>query len=85
MLSDYLNFEFDCKGKSIKGFCMKIHDDFHETYAVLIDGYHSFCVWLDASNSTWKSSKYTKIEPSVLEQIIQKLNHQKHNEPSMTS
>lgn len=73
MLSNYLNFQFDVQGRPIKGFCMKIHDDFHETYAVVIDGYHSFCVWLDASTSTWCSSKYTNIEPIVLDQIIEHL------------
>ena len=74
MLSNYLNFQFDVQGKPVKGFCMRIHDDFHETYAVVMDGYHSFCVWLDQPTSTWKSSKYTNIEPGVLEKIIGYLN-----------
>ncbi len=72
MLSNYLNFQFDVQGKPIKGFCMRIHDDFHETYAVVVDGYHSFCVWLDNS-STWRSSKHTAVEPGVLERIIRQL------------
>ena len=74
LLSNYLNFQFDVQGKPVKGFCMRIHDDFHETYAVVMDGYHSFCVWLDQPTSTWKSSKYTNIEPGVLEKIISYLN-----------
>ncbi len=74
MLSNYVNFDFDVQGKPVKGFCMKIHDDFHETYAVVMDGYHSFCVWLDESSSTWKSSKYVNVEPGVLEKIINYLN-----------
>ncbi|RZM00109.1 MAG: hypothetical protein EOO88_58990 [Pedobacter sp.] len=69
MLSNYLNLQFDVNGKSVKGFCMRIQDDFHETYAVVLDGYHSFCVWIDNS-STWKSSKYTNVEPGVLDSII---------------
>jgi len=72
MLSNYLNFDFDVKGKHVKGFCMRIQDDFHETYAVIVEGCHSFCVWLD-SNSTWRTSKYTNIEPSVLENILRRL------------
>jgi hypothetical protein len=73
MLSNYLNFQFYVKERPIKGFCMKIHDDFHETYAVVIDGYHSFCIWLDASTSTWCFSKYTNIDRGILDQIIQNL------------
>lgn len=72
MLSNYLNFQLDVQGKPVKGFCMQIQDDFHETYAVILDGYHSFCIWLDSS-STWHSSKHTRVEPTVLEQIISKL------------
>ena len=72
MLSNYLNFQFDVQGKPVKGFCMRIQDDFHETYAVILDGYHSFCVWLDAS-STWHTSKYISVEPGVVDQIITQL------------
>jgi len=72
MLSNYLNLQFDVNGKPVKGFCMRIQDDFHETYAVVLDGYHSFCVWIDNS-STWKSSKYTNVEPGVLDRIINHL------------
>ena len=74
MLSNYLNFRFDVQGKPVKGFCMRIQDDFHETYAVIMDGYHSFCVWLDKPTSTWRSSKYINVEPGVLEKIIDHLN-----------
>lgn len=69
MLSNYLNFQFDVQGKPIKGFCMRIHDDFHETYAVMVDGYHSFCVWID-NTATWRSSKHVAIESGVLDKII---------------
>jgi hypothetical protein len=69
MSNNYSDFQFDVQGKSIKGFCMRIHDDFHETYAVVLDGYHSFCVWLDGS-SNWRSSKHIAVEPGVLERVI---------------
>ncbi|MEJ7559529.1 MAG: hypothetical protein WKF66_14565 [Pedobacter sp.] len=72
MLSNYLNFQFDVQGRPINGFCMRIQDDFHETYAVIVDGYHSFCVWVDSS-STWRTSKNTSVEPSVLQYIISQL------------
>jgi hypothetical protein len=39
-----------------------------------MDGYHSFCVWLDKPSSTWRSSKYVNVEPGVLEKIINHLN-----------
>ncbi|WP_316789284.1 hypothetical protein [Pedobacter frigoris] len=78
MLSNYLNFQFDVQGKPVKGFCMQIQDDFHETYAVILDGYHSFCVWLDSS-STWRFSRHTSVEPGILEQIISKLSTTKEN------
>lgn len=74
MRSNYHNFQFDVQGKPVKGFCMRIQDDFHETYAVIVDGYHSFCIWLDQPSSTWRSSKYTNVEPGVLEKIISHLN-----------
>ncbi len=72
MLSNYLNFDFEDKGKHVTGFCMRIEDDFHETYAVVMEGYHSFCIWIDA-NSTWKTSKYTNVEPGILEKIFHRL------------
>jgi hypothetical protein len=72
MLSDYLNFHFDVQGRPINGFCMRIQDDFHETYAVIVDGYHSFCVWMDSS-STWRTSKNAAVEPSVLQRILSEL------------
>ena len=73
MLSDYLNLQFDVKGKTFKGFCMRIHDDFHLTYAVILEDCHSFCVWLDEKTSQWCYSKYTIIDKMVLDQIIGRL------------
>lgn len=78
MLSNYLNLQFDVQGKPVNGFCMQIQDDFHETYAVILDGYHSFCVWLDSS-STWRASRNASVEPGVLAQIISKLSLNKSN------
>jgi hypothetical protein len=72
MMSNYLNLQFDLAGKPVSGFCMQIHDDFHETYAVVLDGYHSFCVWLDG-NANWKFSKYANIEPGILDKVISQL------------
>ena len=72
MLSNYLNVQFDVNGKRVNGFCMQIQDDFHETYAVILDGYHSFCVWLDGS-ANWHFSKNASVEPSILAQIVSKL------------
>jgi hypothetical protein len=79
MLSNYLNFQFDVQGKPVKGFCMQIQDDFHETYAVILDGYHSFCVWLDSS-ATWRFSRHTSVEPTILEQIVSRLSSSKEPE-----
>lgn len=73
MLSDYLNLQFDVKGKTFKGFCMRIHDDFHLTYAVILEDCHSFCVWLDEKTSQWCYSKYTIIDKMVLDKIIGQL------------
>ena len=73
MLSNYLNLQFDVKGKTFKGFCMRIQDDFHLTYAVILEDCHSFCIWLDEKSSKWCSSKFTNLDPSVLDQIIGKL------------
>lgn len=73
MLSDYLNLQFDVKGKTFKGFCMRIHDDFHLTYAVILEDCHSFCVWLDERTSEWCYSKYASIDQMVLDQIIGQL------------
>lgn len=76
MLSNYLKLQFDVEGRPVKGFCMQIHDDFHETYAVVLDGYHSFCIWLDGT-SHWCASKHTSIEPGVLERIINQVSSYK--------
>lgn len=74
MLNDYLNLHFDVKGKTFKGFCMRIYDDFHLTYAVVLDDYHSFCVWLDDKTSKWCFSKYINLDQNILDQIIDKIN-----------
>ena len=73
MLNEYLNLQFDVKGKTFKGFCMRIHDEFHLTYAVILEDCHSFCVWLDNKTSKWYSSKFTNLDQSVLDQIIGKI------------
>lgn len=52
---------------------MKIQDDFHLTYAVFLEDYHSFCIWLDDKTTKWKSSKYFNLDPAVLNQIVDKL------------
>ncbi|WP_162618668.1 hypothetical protein [Pedobacter yulinensis] len=49
---------------------MKIQDDFHETYAVILEGYHSFCVWMDEKAEKWKTSKSAGIEEEAIDQII---------------
>ncbi|MGY3052184.1 hypothetical protein ACVWYG_000371 [Pedobacter sp. UYEF25] len=70
MTSDYATLQFSLKGKNFKGFCMKINDDFHETYAVVLDGYHSFCVWIDDKGTKWSASKNAMIDSDALEEII---------------
>ncbi|MFI5452966.1 hypothetical protein ACHMWN_12505 [Pedobacter sp. UC225_61] len=52
---------------------MKIQDDFHLTYAVILEDCHSFCIWLDDKTAKWYSSKFTNLDPSVLDQIINRL------------
>jgi hypothetical protein len=73
MLNDYLNLQFDVKGKTFSGFCMRIYDEFHPTYAVILEDCHSFCVWLDEKTSKWYSSKFTNLDPSIVDQIIYQL------------
>lgn len=70
MLADYAKLQFNFRGKIFNGFCVKIQDDFHETYAVVLDGYHSFCVWLDDKSTKWHASKNAIIEAEALEEII---------------
>lgn len=70
MLTDYSPLQFSLKGKIFKGFCMKIQDDFHETYAVVLDGYHSFCIWMDHKTTKWCASKNAIIEADALNEII---------------
>ncbi|MEJ5996485.1 hypothetical protein WG904_18800 [Pedobacter sp. Du54] len=52
---------------------MRIHDDFHLTYAVILEDCHSFCVWLDEKTSEWCYSKYAIIDKMVLDEIIGRL------------
>jgi hypothetical protein len=42
----------------------------------VLDGYHSFCIWLDAT-SQWCASKHTSIAPKVLERIINQVSSYK--------
>lgn len=73
MLTDYSTLQFNVRGKIFKGFCMRIQDDFHETYAVVLDGYHSFCIWLDRKSSRWCASKNAVIDPDALDEIINRI------------
>ncbi|MCX2474390.1 MULTISPECIES: hypothetical protein [Pedobacter] len=52
---------------------MRIQDDFHETYAVVLDGYHSFCIWLDNKNEKWCASKNVAIDPDAIDEIINRI------------
>ncbi|WP_316736924.1 hypothetical protein [Pedobacter aquatilis] len=52
---------------------MRIQDDFHETYAVVLDGYHSFCIWLDNKSEKWCASKNIAIEADALDEIISRI------------
>lgn len=80
MLNEYLNLKFDVKGKTFTGFCMKIQDNFHLTYAIVLDDCHSFCIWLDEKKSRWCSSKFTNLDQTVLDMIIGKLNGGESNQ-----
>lgn len=73
MLENYSSLQFIVRGKIFKGFCMRIQDDFHETYAVVLDGYHSFCVWLDNKNEKWCASKHVAIDPDAIDEIIHRI------------
>jgi hypothetical protein len=73
MLKDYLTINLDLNGKIIKGFCMKIQDDYHLTYAVILEGCHSFCLWLDEKNSKWCTCKFGNLDSNILDHIIIKL------------
>lgn len=52
---------------------MRIQDDFHKTYAVVLDGYHSFCIWMDDKTSKWHASKNALIDPDALDEIINRV------------
>ncbi|GGI25718.1 hypothetical protein GCM10008119_19070 [Pedobacter mendelii] len=73
MLTDYSPLQFIVRGKIFKGFCMRINDDFHETYAVVLDGYHSFCIWMDNKSEKWCASKNVAIEPDAIDEIINRI------------
>ncbi|MCZ4243964.1 hypothetical protein [Pedobacter punctiformis] len=73
MLTNYSTLQFIVRGKTFKGFCMRIQDDFHETYAVVLDGYHSFCIWLDNKSSQWYASKNVAIERDAIYEIINRI------------
>ena len=73
MLENYSTLQFIVRGKIFKGFCMRIQDDFHETYAVVLDGYHSFCIWLDNKTEKWCASKNVVIEADALDEIISRI------------
>ncbi len=73
MLANYSTLQFIVRGKTFKGFCMRIQDDFHETYAVVLDGYHSFCIWLDDKSSQWCASKHVAIERDAIDEIINRI------------
>ncbi len=85
MLNDYLSLQFDVKGKTFKGFCMRIHDDFHVTYAVILEDCHSFCIWLDEKSAKWYSSKFTNVDVNVLDQIIGRLSSQQEEKDYLFS
>lgn len=70
MQSNHLHLHIAVDDKKINGFCMRIHDEFHETYAVILDGYHSFCVWHDQYKTCWKTSNAINIDQKVLDKII---------------
>lgn len=73
MINNYSTLQINIKGKTFKGFCMRIQDDFHETYAVVLDGYHSFCIWLDDKSETWRTSKNTVLDSDAIDQIIYRI------------
>lgn len=76
MLTNYLPISLESNGKTFKGFCVKIQDDYHLTYAVILEGYHSFCLWLDEKNSKWHTCKFGNLDSKILDYIIIKLTAQ---------
>ncbi len=77
MLTDYSILQFSLKGKIFNGFCMKIQDDFHDTYAVVLDGYHSFCIWLDEKSTKWCASKNAMLDSDAINEIINRISTSK--------
>lgn len=70
MSQDHVNISIDLGERTLTGFCMRINDEFYETYAVIIDGYQSFSIWLDNSKKSWNASKYANIEPEILNNLL---------------
>lgn len=73
MLENPIPLFFEIKGKIFSGFCMQIHDQFHDTYAVVLQGYQSFSIWSDVSKNTWFRSKNICIDQDVISEIINSL------------
>lgn len=73
MLANYLPISLEWNGKTFSGFCMKIQDDYHLTYAVILEGYHSFSLWLDEKNAKWCTCKFANLDRNILDHIIYRL------------
>ncbi|RYE21577.1 MAG: hypothetical protein EOP51_15300 [Sphingobacteriales bacterium] len=73
MKDNYVSLMVDVDGQSLKGFCLRITDEFYETYAVILDGCQSFSIWLDDTKKSWQASKYANVSPQLMERIIQNL------------
>lgn len=70
MEGSFITLNFEVSGKQISGFCMPISDQFHETYAVILQGYQSFCVWTDNAKTNWYKSKHVFVGTDVFNHII---------------
>jgi hypothetical protein len=73
MLKEYFKLQFSVREQKFEGFCLKIQDDFHETYAVVLDGYRSFCVWMDDKTATWNISKNTSVDKEAIDVILNEI------------
>lgn len=65
-----ISLHFEISGKTFSGFCLRINDQFHETYAVVLEGYQSFCIWSDGSKSNWYKSRNARVGTDVINSII---------------
>ena len=45
---------------------MKIQDDYHLTYAVILEGCHSICLWLDEKNAKWRTCKFGNLDHIII-------------------